>query len=189
MGVKPSRHAQLLFKNLKNYNFTKFPKLWQANTVLSSMISNFSLSFLQCCLERTTETRIYNCITFYFEFRYFFTELTKEKKLVWQSSREAPLVCELTFVIFQTFCFPQIYTILGCIGGLLGRKMRKCASVIKLWWRLGDTTSCWKAGFPLVDSRHVILAIKMADRSNWPETAWWDGEEHMAGHLSSTVRS
>ena len=131
----------------------------------------------------------FQCSRFYLEFRYFFTQLTKEKKLVWQSSREAPLVCELTFVILRTFCFPQIYTILGCIGGLLGRKMRKCASVIKLWWRLGDTTSCWKAGFPLVDSRHVILAIKMADRSNWPETAWWDGEEHMARHLSSTVRS
>ena len=73
------------------------------------MISNFSLSFLLRLQERTTETRIYNCITFYFEFRYFFTQLTKEKKLVWQSSREAPLVCELTFVIFQTFSFPSIH--------------------------------------------------------------------------------
>lgn len=32
-------------------------------------------------------------------FRYL-SKLTREKKFVWQSSKEAPLVCELVFVIF-----------------------------------------------------------------------------------------
>ena len=32
--------------------------------MLSNVISNFSLSFLAGLWERTTETRIYNCITF-----------------------------------------------------------------------------------------------------------------------------
>ena len=33
------------------------------NTMLSNVISNFSLSFLNRLWQRTTETRIYNCIT------------------------------------------------------------------------------------------------------------------------------
>ena len=109
--------------------------------------------------------------------------LTKEKKFVWQSSREAPLVWLFTFVIFHTSCLPQNYTISGSILMILGWKMRKCASVTKLWWRLWDTTSWWKAGFLLVNTSHVILAIKMADRWNWPEAGQLELMELTGGHF------
>ena len=74
-------------------------------------------------------------MTFWFQVPLSFFWLTKEKKLVWQSSKEAPFVCRLMLVIVQSFCSlsPTSHHFEMIWKGLKTRKSKKmCLSSYSL---------------------------------------------------------
>ena len=74
-------------------------------------------------------------MTFWFQVPLSFFGLTKEKKFVWQSSKEAPFVCRLMLVIVHSFCSlsPTSHHFEMIWKGLKTRKSKKmCLSSYSL---------------------------------------------------------
>ena len=112
-------------------------------------------------------------MTFWFQVPLSFFWLTKEKKLVWQSSKEAPFVCRLMLVIVHSFCSlsPTSHHFEMIWKGLKTRKSKKmCLSsyslmaVVETQQAVARPGSDWSSSVSarlwLVQTGHVTGASK-----------------------------